>query len=92
VLGFHFRLFSFNVTDDYEIQVLVDYGYVWDSSASIPPTPVPIWPYTLDYAIPHECRSGTCPTRSFPGLLALNLKYWFINFIPPVESFTDFRK
>ena len=48
-------------------QVLVDYGYQWDSSASVPPTPVPIWPYTLDYAIPHECRSGTCPTRPFPG-------------------------
>jgi len=51
-----------------QYEVLVDYGYVWDSSASIPPTPVPIWPYTLDYAIPHECRSGTCPTRSFPGV------------------------
>lgn len=51
-----------------QFEVLVDYGYDWDSSASVPPTPVPIWPYTLDHAIPHECRSGTCPTRSFPGV------------------------
>lgn len=51
------------------LKVLVDYGYVWDSSAAVPPTKVPIWPYTLDYAIVHECRSGTCPTRSFPGQL-----------------------
>jgi len=51
-----------------QFEVLADYGYVWDSSAAVPPIKVPIWPYTLDYAIPHECRSGTCPTRSFPGI------------------------
>jgi len=51
-----------------QFEVLTDYGYVWDSSAAVPPGKVPVWPYTLDYAIPHECRSGTCPTRSFPGI------------------------
>jgi len=50
-----------------QFEVLVDYGYVWDSSASVPPTKVPIWPYTLDHKIVHECRSP-CPTRSFPGV------------------------
>lgn len=67
-------------------QVLVDYGYVWDSSVSVPPTKVPIWPYTLDYAIPHECRSGTCPTRSFPGLTKFPNRYfcyvfWFLEIL-----------
>lgn len=44
-----------------------DFGYIYDSSIGIPPSRVPIWPYTLDYKIPHECKSGTCPTKSFPG-------------------------
>jgi len=51
-----------------QYEVLNNYGYFWDSSASVPPLKVPVWPYTLDYAIPHECRSGTCPTRAFPGI------------------------
>ena len=48
-------------------QVLSDYGFLWDSSVSIPPLEVPYWPYTLDYLISHECKAGSCPTHSFPG-------------------------
>ncbi|RWS03227.1 peritrophic membrane chitin binding protein-like protein, partial [Dinothrombium tinctorium] len=28
----------------------------------------PFWPYTLDYAINHECMISPCPTKSFPGV------------------------
>ena len=48
-------------------QVAEDFGYIYDSSIGIPPLKIPIWPYTLDHKIPHECKSGTCPTKSFPG-------------------------
>jgi hypothetical protein len=64
-----------------QYEVLQDFGFVWDSSVGVPPIKVPVWPYTLDYAIPHDCKAGTCPTRSFPGVweLPLNAHY--------VESF-----
>ena len=29
---------------------------------------MPVWPYTLDYSIPHDCRVDSCPSKSFPGL------------------------
>ncbi|CAL4106061.1 unnamed protein product [Meganyctiphanes norvegica] len=51
-----------------QFEVLSDYGFDYDSSTNVPPQDVPVWPYTLDYQIPHECRSGSCPTRSFPGI------------------------
>lgn len=60
-----------------QFEVLTDFGYVYDSSIVIPPTRVPIWPYTLDYAIPHQCRAGTCPTRSFPGIWEIPLNSHF---------------
>lgn len=50
-----------------QYKVLEDFGYIYDSSIGISPLKVPIWPYTLDYKIPHECKAGTCPTKSFPG-------------------------
>lgn len=52
-----------------QYKVLEDFGYIYDSSVGVPPSNVPVWPYTLDYKISHECKSGTCPTKSFPGLL-----------------------
>lgn len=60
-----------------QYEVLEDFGYIYDSSISIPPLRTPIWPYTLDYKIPHECKSGTCPTKSFPGIweVPLNAHY-----------------
>ncbi|XP_061382748.1 chitin deacetylase 1 [Danaus plexippus] len=51
-----------------QFKVLEDFGYIYDSSIGVPPLPQPVWPYTLDYKIPHECKSGTCPTKAFPGL------------------------
>jgi hypothetical protein len=48
-------------------QVLRDFKLAYDSSISVPPREKPVWPYTLDYEISHECKAGTCPTKSFPG-------------------------
>ncbi|KAK0095813.1 hypothetical protein PV326_007319 [Microctonus aethiopoides] len=60
-----------------QYKVIEDFGYVYDSSIGISPSKIPIWPYTLDYKIPHECKAGTCPTKSFPGVweLPLNAHY-----------------
>lgn len=54
-----------------------DYDFVYDSSIAIPMGSVPVWPYTLDYKIPHRCMQGTCPTHPFPGMweIPLNTLY-----------------
>jgi len=59
----------------YNVQydMLADYGFIWDSSMGVPPLNIPIWPYTLDYALPHECKSGTCPTKKYPGMWEIPL-------------------
>ncbi|KAJ8973861.1 hypothetical protein NQ317_016873 [Molorchus minor] len=49
-----------------QYKVLEEFGYIYDSSIGVPALPIAVWPYTLDYKIPHECKSGTCPTKSFP--------------------------
>ncbi|XP_065158582.1 chitin deacetylase 1 isoform X1 [Atheta coriaria] len=60
-----------------QYKVLEDFGFIYDSSIGAPPSTQPIWPYTLDYKIPHECKAGTCPTKSFPGVweVPLNAHY-----------------
>jgi len=58
--------------------MMLDYGFVWDSSVSVPPQRVPVWPYTLDYKIPHECRSGGCPTSKYSGIWEVPLNSHFI--------------
>jgi len=62
-----------------QYEVLQDFGFVWDSSVGVPPVKTPLWPYTLDYSIPHKCKAETCPTRSFPGMfnVATNHEYFF---------------
>jgi hypothetical protein len=45
--------------------------FAFDSSITAPLAAVPIWPYTLDYNIPHSCHTniaalGGCPTEHFP--------------------------
>ena len=60
-----------------QYDVLIDYGFVWDSSIGVPPLDVPVWPYTLDYSLPHKCKTETCPSRQFPGVweIPLNSHY-----------------
>ncbi|XP_019761994.2 chitin deacetylase 1 [Dendroctonus ponderosae] len=45
-----------------------EFGFLYDSSMVAPFSYVPLWPYTLDYKIPHQCFRQMCPTRSYPGL------------------------
>lgn len=61
-----------------QYQVIEDFGYIYDSSINIPQSKIPIWPYTLDYKIPHECKSGTCPNRSFPGVWEVPLNSHYV--------------
>ncbi len=51
-----------------QYQAVVEANFLWDSTISTKITDAPIWPYTLDYQIPHECKIKSCPTKSFPGL------------------------
>ncbi|XP_054719464.1 chitin deacetylase 8-like [Uloborus diversus] len=57
--------------------VAYDYDFAYDSSLSVPKSYMPVWPYTLDYRIPHKCMQGTCPKRSFPGLWEIPLNTLF---------------
>lgn len=50
--------------------MMKEFGFLYDSSMVAPFSDPPLWPYTLDYKIPHRCE-GTkqrCPSRSYPGL------------------------
>ena len=60
-----------------QFDVMIEEGFVWDSSISTKETDFPIWPYTLDYRIPHECKIKSCPKKAYPGFweIPLNLHY-----------------
>lgn len=61
-----------------QYKVLEDFQFIYDSSIVVPPNKIPVWPYTLDYKIPHECKSGTCPTKTFPGVWEVPLNTHFV--------------
>lgn len=50
--------------------MMKEFGFVYDSSMIAPFTYPPLWPYTLDYKMPHECvgKNQSCPSRSYPGI------------------------
>ncbi|XP_055341597.1 chitin deacetylase 1-like isoform X2 [Paramacrobiotus metropolitanus] len=53
-----------------QIQFMQANGILYDHTVSAPPGPAKIWPYTLDYRMPHRCMAAndqSCPTRKFPG-------------------------
>lgn len=62
---------------DEQFKIVVEEGFVWDSSVTTKVTDRPIWPYTLDYRIPHKCKVESCPKKSYPGLweIPANLHY-----------------
>jgi hypothetical protein len=51
-----------------QFKMMTDQFFAYDSSITAPLGRVPIWPYTLDYRMPHKCHgnSGNCPSRSHP--------------------------
>lgn len=50
--------------------MMKEFGFVYDSSMVAPFSNPPLWPYTLDYKMPHKCGGVNqhCPSRSYPGL------------------------
>lgn len=66
-----------NPGDDDQFKVLIEEGFIWDSSVGTRETDLPIWPYTLDYRIPHECKIKSCPKQAYPGFweIPANLHY-----------------
>jgi len=61
-----------------QYEALTDYGFVWDSSVGVPPLGTPVWPYTLNYKIPHKCKGDSCPTRAFPGMWEIPLNSHYV--------------
>jgi len=51
-----------------QFNMMADQYFAYDSSITAPLSRVPIWPYTLQYRMPHKCHgnSGNCPSRSHP--------------------------
>lgn len=49
-------------------EMLYDANFTYDSSMPIFENSPPLWPYTLDYQLTHECMITPCPTKSFPGV------------------------
>lgn len=47
-----------------------EFGFLYDSSMVAPKSDPPLWPFTLDFRIPHKCHGSRqrCPSRSFPGM------------------------
>lgn len=50
--------------------MMKEFGFVYDSSMVAPFSNPPLWPYTLDYKMPHACTGNNqhCPSRSYPGV------------------------
>ncbi|XP_017770424.1 PREDICTED: uncharacterized protein LOC108558124 [Nicrophorus vespilloides] len=45
-----------------------EFGFLYDASIVAPFNDPPLWPYTLDYKIPHQCVEQNCPNRPYQGL------------------------
>lgn len=57
-------------------EMLFDANFTYDSSMPVYENNPPFWPYTLDYALSHECMIFPCPTKSFPGLWEVGMIMW----------------
>ena len=60
-----------------QYEAMIAEGLVYDASISTLPLDVNVWPYTLDYRVPHKCRIPSCPTKSFPGVWEIPLNSHF---------------
>ncbi|XP_055347521.1 uncharacterized protein LOC129594756 [Paramacrobiotus metropolitanus] len=61
---------------DLQFEMLADKGFLYDSSIITSISNPPMWPYTLDYAVPHMCLIPPCPVRSYPGLWEMPMVQW----------------
>lgn len=50
--------------------MMKEFGFEYDASMVAPHSNPPLWPYTLDFKMPHKCTGNNqnCPTRSYPGV------------------------
>merc|ERR1712218_134546 len=53
-----------------QFEMMYDQGFFYDSSTAAPLSRVPVWPYSLDFRMPHKCHGNAqnCPSRSWRGL------------------------
>ena len=78
IINYHFFGFSHKISDlkpgwNRQFLMMKEFGFVYDSSIPAPLSDPPLWPYTLDYKIPHKCIGRRkCPSRSFPGIWVNN--------------------
>jgi hypothetical protein len=51
-----------------QFEMMADQFFIYDASIAAPLSRVPIWPYTLEYRMPHKCHGngGNCPSRAHP--------------------------
>lgn len=49
-------------------EMLHEANFTYDSSMPVFDNNPPFWPYTLDFAVSHECMIGPCPTKSYAGV------------------------
>ena len=59
-----------------QFEMLWEGNFTYDSSMPVFENNPPFYPYTLDYAISHECMITPCPTKSFPGLWEVGMVMW----------------
>lgn len=57
-------------------EMLHEANFTYDSSMPVFENSPPFWPYTLDYAINHECMITPCPSKSFPGVWEVGMVMW----------------
>merc|ERR1719430_1261291 len=50
-----------------QFKMMIDWGFLYDSSLAAPRGRLPLWPYTLQHRMPHKClgTDQNCPTRNF---------------------------
>uniref|UniRef100_T1JDN2 NodB homology domain-containing protein n=1 Tax=Strigamia maritima TaxID=126957 RepID=T1JDN2_STRMM len=56
--------------------MLYESNFTYDSSLPVPIHDPPLWPYTLDYALGHDCMIPPCPRKSFPGVWEIPMIMW----------------
>merc|ERR1719228_1042617 len=61
------RIPAGRVGGNQQFQMMVDYGFLYDSSIAAAKGEVPLWPYTLQHRMPHVCLGidQLCPTKNF---------------------------
>jgi len=61
---------------DNMFEMMHEANFTYDSSMPVYENKPPVFPYTLDYKMPHDCMIPPCPERSYPGLWEIPLVMW----------------